>query len=66
MIKFQVNNGDMYIEMRGSDEVIITDLSDIIMHILHVLENGGEHSVSENLAMLVLCLLNEHEQEQKM
>ncbi|MDE5737385.1 MAG: hypothetical protein K2O52_04110 [Oscillospiraceae bacterium] len=64
MIKLQVKNGDMLIEMRGSDEVIITDLSEAIMRMLHALQNGGGHSVSENLTMLMLCLLNEHDNRQ--
>lgn len=61
MIKLQVKNGDILIEMGGSDEAIITDLSAAIMRMLHALQNGGGHSVSENLTMLMLCLLNEHD-----
>ena len=63
MIKLQVNNGNILVEMRGADEVIIMDLSEAITHMLHALQNGGGHTVSENLTMLVLSLIEEHQRE---
>lgn len=62
MIKLQVDNGNMQIEMRGSDEVILTDLSESVMRMLNAMQTSGGHSVSENLTMLVLSLLNQQKQ----
>ncbi|MDE5769308.1 MAG: hypothetical protein K2H82_07985 [Oscillospiraceae bacterium] len=65
MIRLQVCPQEVKVEMRGSDNVILSELSDAIFRMLEAMEHSGGRPVSENLTILILHLLEMQEVEQK-
>ena len=49
------------IELKGSDELIVTELSLAVIRILKAMEQSDGYSVKENLTALVLKMLAESE-----
>ena len=57
MIKMEMNCGNMQLEMRGSDDLILNELALAVMRMLTALEQSDGRTLSENLSYLVLSLL---------
>ena len=65
MIRLQVCPGEVQIEMRGSDNVILSELSDVVFRVLEAIAHDDGRPVSENLTILILHLLEMQEMDQK-
>ena len=57
MIKLEINCQNMELEMRGSDDLILNELSLPVMRMLIALEQSDGRPASENLSYLVLSLI---------
>ena len=52
----------MQLEMRGSDDLIISELSTALIRMLTALEQSEGNPVKENLALLTLQMISKSEQ----
>ncbi len=57
MIKMEMQCGNMQLEMRGSDDLILNELALAVIRMLTALEQSDGRTLSENLSYLVLSLL---------
>ncbi|MBE6875829.1 MAG: hypothetical protein E7496_03760 [Ruminococcus sp.] len=57
MIKLEINCQNMELEMHGSDELILNELSLAVIRMLTALEQSDGRPCSENLSYLVLSLI---------
>ena len=57
MIKLEINQQNMELEMRGSDDLILNELSLAVIRMLTALEQSDGRPSSENLNYLVLSLI---------
>lgn len=63
MIKLQVCPGEVQVEMRGADDVILRELSDAVFRMLGAMEHSEGRSVPENLTIFILHLLEMQESD---
>ena len=61
MLKLFVNHETMELEMRGSDLLILDELSLAVTRILYALEHSEGCPVKENLTYLVLNLIEKNQ-----
>lgn len=61
MIKLHMEKDSMEIELKGSDELLIDELSIAVVRILKAMEQSDGHPVKENLTALLLKMLAETE-----
>ena len=64
MIKMHVRHENIELEMRGSDELILDELSLAIIRMLHALEQCDGNPLEDNLTVLVLSLIARHSTSQ--
>lgn len=57
MIKLEVHHQKMELEVRGSDELIIDELSLAIIRLLYALEKSQGNPLEDNLTILIMSLL---------
>ncbi len=57
MVKMEIQCGNMQLEMRGSDDLILNELALAVIRMLTALEQSDGRTLSENLSYLVLSLL---------
>lgn len=65
MIRLQVNPKEIQVEMHGSDQTILLELSGAIFRMLEAMQHSGGSSVPENLTILILRLLEMQETYEK-
>ncbi|MBR0485317.1 MAG: hypothetical protein IJJ69_11170 [Oscillospiraceae bacterium] len=57
MIKLEINCQNMELEMRGSDDLILNELSLAVIRMLNAMEQSDGRPTAENLSCLVLSLI---------
>ncbi len=62
MVHLRIEKGEMQLEMRGSDDLIISELSTALIRMLTALEQSEGNPVKENLALLTLQMISKSEQ----
>lgn len=64
MIQMQIEHDKMELELRGSDELIVEELSVAVFRMLKAMESSGGYPVRNNLSLLTLKLLSESQAEE--
>lgn len=64
MIRMQIEHDKMELELRGSDELIVEELSVAVFRMLKAMESSGGYPVRNNLSLLTLKLLSESQAEE--
>ncbi len=62
MLKLEMNAGTMELELRGSDELIIDELSLAVIRIFYALEHSDGNPAKDNLTRLILSLISRQNQ----
>lgn len=63
MIHLQINNHEFQMELRGSDDKILEELSSAAVRMLTAMEQSDGRCMKENLALLVMKMLEKSKQE---
>ena len=65
MLKLYADHKKMELEMRGSDMLILSELSLAVTRILYALEHSDGNPVKENLTYFVLNLIEKNQNQQE-
>jgi len=63
MISLHIDNEKIELEMRGSDLIILDEISLAVTRILYALEHSEGNSRQENLTYLILNLIEQNQPE---
>lgn len=58
MINMHIGNGEMSLELNGSDDLLIDELSTAVVRMLGAMEQSDGNPVKENLTLLILQLID--------
>lgn len=58
MINMHIGNREMSLELNGSDDLLIDELSTAVVRMLGAMEQSDGNPVKENLTLLILQLID--------